>query len=140
MDDRHPLIKFSRSFLSRCFRNHVRVFLDVVGVIAGTPALNSALDVKGHTANAFCHVCSSNRNIPCEMYSRFLPINQHGVIPESTKTWLGIQIIQASNLRSDSFIQIGFFDACSTHSLCLIRFAQSLQGEVASSDQGIPRQ
>lgn len=39
----------------------VVIFLDLVGVIGDTPALNEVLDVKGHTAIACCHLCRFRR-------------------------------------------------------------------------------
>lgn len=35
-----------------------RIFLDLVGLIGDTPALNHYLDVVGHNALACCHLCS----------------------------------------------------------------------------------
>ncbi len=34
-----------------------RIFLDLVGFLGDTPALNSSLDTLGHTSTAFCHLC-----------------------------------------------------------------------------------
>jgi len=41
-----------------------RVFLDAVGVVGDTPALDSVLDVKGHKGNAPCHLCNYYKSHP----------------------------------------------------------------------------
>lgn len=39
----------------------MRVFKDLVAFIGDTPALNSTIDVVGHTGNAHCHLCRTRR-------------------------------------------------------------------------------
>ncbi len=48
-----------------------RVFIDLVGLVGDTPALNSALDVLGHTANACCHLCRFMRHSSFEIGSKY---------------------------------------------------------------------
>ncbi len=39
-----------------------RIFLNLVGYLGDTPAVNGELDTLGHTANAFCLLCRYKRN------------------------------------------------------------------------------
>ena len=39
------------------FGNKVRIFLDPIAIIGDYPAISSATDVSGHTADAFCSFC-----------------------------------------------------------------------------------
>lgn len=41
--------------------NPIQIFLDVIGFLADYPAVSSVLDVKSHSADAPCHLCSFNR-------------------------------------------------------------------------------
>ncbi len=51
--------------------NKRRIFLDLVGFIGDTPALNSFLDVLGHNAIACCHLCRYVRQSSTMVGSRF---------------------------------------------------------------------
>ena len=48
-----------------------RVFLDCVGIIGDTPALNGGLDVGGHNAQAPCHLCRLHTHSQTNRGSRY---------------------------------------------------------------------
>ncbi len=49
-----------------------RIFLDLVGFTGDTPARNAELDVMGHTATAFCHLCRVSRQSASLIGSRYV--------------------------------------------------------------------
>ncbi len=54
-------------------RKEIRIFLDLVGFLGDTPAINSVLDVLGRTSSARCHLCAMVRRsdtIVGSLYSR----------------------------------------------------------------------
>lgn len=53
------------------YGNRTRIFLDLVGCIGDTPAINAALDVLGHTGSACCHLCRFVRKSNTRMGSRY---------------------------------------------------------------------
>ncbi len=54
-----------------------RIFLDLVAFLGDTPALNSFLDVLGHTSNACCHLCRFTRGSTTLVGSRYAEVNAH---------------------------------------------------------------
>jgi len=56
------------------------VFLDVVGVIGDTPAINYGLDIRGHSADAYCHLCRINTkdSVPVGERSIYAHVPDHG--------------------------------------------------------------
>ncbi len=48
-----------------------RVFLDLVGVLGDTPALNEVLDVLGHTSTFCCHLCRFSRGSSTILGARY---------------------------------------------------------------------
>jgi len=67
-----------------------RVFLDLVGILGDTPAINYALDVLGHTASAFCHCCIATKptkpNGREEPYDATFPRSKFASIPRHGTT------------------------------------------------------
>lgn len=61
------LLKDIKKGMSEGFQDYdshgqpITIFLDFVGCIGDTPAINEVLDVKGHAANACCHICRFHR-------------------------------------------------------------------------------
>lgn len=53
-----------------------KVFLDVVGILGDTPALNASLDVMGHTALACCHLCGFRKQ-PSTCNTSLFTISTH---------------------------------------------------------------
>ncbi len=51
--------------------NMRRIFLDLVGFVGDTPALNSSLDILGHNACACCHLCRYVRRSTTIVGSRY---------------------------------------------------------------------
>ncbi len=39
----------------------VKVFTDISGILADTPAQSAANDLRGHTADAYCAICSTRK-------------------------------------------------------------------------------
>ncbi len=55
-----------------------RIFLDLVGFIGDTPALNAALDVLGHNSTSCCHLCRYSRRSSTLVGSRYTACTSHG--------------------------------------------------------------
>lgn len=101
----------------------ITIFLDMVGCIGDTPAINEMLDIRGHTAIACCHLCRFRRlglqvdlvlgqNDENLFKPRYMGTDVHGgkafasrslvahsaleafQLDEGTKKRLGIQMIQ----------------------------------------------
>lgn len=53
-----------------------KVFLDVIGILKDTPALNAAIDFMGHTALACCYLCGFSKQPTTYNTIRF-PISTH---------------------------------------------------------------
>ncbi len=57
-----------------------RIFLDLVGFIGDTPALNQILDTLGHTGSACCHLCRFVRRSSTTTGSRYAGGGAHGIL------------------------------------------------------------
>ncbi len=64
-----------------------RIFLDLVGFLGDTPALNSFLDVLGHTSTACCHLCRYVRGSSTLIGSRYTAGHSHGMISHAMRTY-----------------------------------------------------
>ncbi len=55
----------------------IRIFLDLVGFIGDTPAINSVLDVLGYTSSSCCHLCKMMRRSNSIVGSRYARRDYH---------------------------------------------------------------
>ncbi len=69
------------------FGTRRRIFLDLIRVLGDIPALNSALDVLGHTSAAFCHLCRIVRRSSTQIGSRFAAASCHGFVTASRRSF-----------------------------------------------------
>ncbi len=56
-----------------------RIFLDLVGFLGDTPALNASLDTLGHTATSCCHLCKYSRQSTSLFGSRYTGETHNGL-------------------------------------------------------------
>ncbi len=77
--------------------NMRRIFLDLVGFVGDTPALNAFLDVLGHTSCACCHLCRYVRRSATIVGSRFT-----GKGTDGGRTALQRGFIQEQAIRDSS--------------------------------------
>lgn len=56
-----------------------RIFLDLVGFLGDTPALNASLDTLGHTATSFCHLCRYTKQSDGNTGSRYAGQGTYGI-------------------------------------------------------------
>ncbi len=68
--------------------NRRRIFLDLVGCLGDTPALNSVLDVLGHTAAACCHLCRFSRASSTFVGSRYSGSGTNSVLASYRRGFL----------------------------------------------------
>lgn len=63
-----------------------RIFLDLLGFVGDTPAINDCLDVRGHSANSPCHQCHFQKHAVGVTTSHFAPCNATGAKTASRRT------------------------------------------------------
>ncbi len=65
--------------------NKRRIFLDLVGFVGDTPALNASLDVMGHTSSVCCHLCRFVRQSATIIGSRYTGKAPDGYLTSSRR-------------------------------------------------------
>ena len=56
-----------------------RIFLDLVGFMGDTPAINHFLDILGHTASCCCHLCRFIRGSDTLIGSKYASSEDSGI-------------------------------------------------------------
>ncbi len=84
-----------------------RIFLDLVGVVGDTPALNSTLDVLGHTAAACCHLCRYVRGSSSLIGSRYANAGYHGFHSAFSRSFFQQTAVQDCAAASDTCRLLG---------------------------------
>ena len=97
----------------------VVIFLDMVGCIGDTPALNQVLDVKGHTAIACCHLCRFRRLDRDEIEvgrgktkitlckPRYMGVDIHGGVAYASRSNIVHQCLKSVQLDPTSCKRLG---------------------------------
>ncbi len=87
--------------------NPIRIFLDLVGFIGDTPALNAALDVIGHTGNAFCHLCRFVRRSSTLVGSRYTRQGFYGLCTHAGRSYYQRIAVRDSGAKTETCRLLG---------------------------------
>ncbi len=82
--------------------NKVRVFLDLVGFIGDTPAINAVLDVLGHTGSACCHLCKFMRKSESIVGSRYGREDFHSCLSSASRGYYQHPALRDSGAHSEA--------------------------------------
>ncbi len=118
-----------------------RIFLDLVGIVGDTPAINAALDVIGHTGSSFCHVCRSVRRSATTIGSRYTSLSSHGMATAHARRFHQQQAVRDSGARRETCTQLGMKQCPSRAQIVLhdLRSAIiSTKGQVPLTKDGCP--
>ncbi len=87
--------------------NRTRIFLDLVAFLGDTPAINSFLDVMGHTSAACCHLCRFVRGSKTLVGSRFAVGRSHGMLSHTMRTFFQHTAVRDSGARKETCRLLG---------------------------------
>ncbi len=85
----------------------IRIFLDLVGFIGDTPAINAALDVLGHTGGACCHLCTFKRSPLSLVGGRFTRPVPGGLSSASGRRFYQHMALRDSNAQVETCRLLG---------------------------------
>ncbi len=118
-----------------------RIFLDMIGVLGDTPALNSVLDVLGHTALACCHLCRFIKGSATITGSKFSAISMSGSHSASCRGLFQHTAVLDSGVTKDTARLLGIKTNVDQvdlvlHQLQAARFAA--RARIHSTEHGVP--
>ncbi len=87
--------------------NQIRIFLDLVGFIGDTPAINAALDVLGHTGSACCHLCRFVRRPSYLIGSRYTRYGSQGLSTHAGRSYYQHAALRDSEAKSETCRLLG---------------------------------
>lgn len=105
----------------------VRVFLDLVAIVADTPAGNALLDVLGHTSNAPCHLCRFRREVRPASLARYTATGVSSRFTSAARHWKVHEAIRRCEPRDDELQALGMTNASRMRRLPLHRYAERLE-------------
>ncbi len=79
-----------------------RIFLDLVGFIGDTPALNASLDILSHTATAFCHLCRLRRHSATIVGSKYTHTRFHGLSTSAARSFYAHIAVRDCNAKNET--------------------------------------
>lgn len=103
-----------------------KIFLDVVGFLGDTPALNGSLDVLGHTSTACCHLCKFTRGSQSELGSRYARSGCNGSITAFKRSFYQHTAVRDSSAESEAFRLLGMKPSRETDVLPLHSLRQAI--------------
>ncbi len=104
-----------------------RIFLDLVGYLGDTPAINSELDTLGHTANACCHLCTYSRYSCSLLGSRYTGMNYCGAQTATGRSMSKHTAIRDSNAGKETCRLLGIKPSADCKYLPLHSISQSMR-------------
>ncbi len=117
-----------------------RIFLDLVGVLGDTPALNEVLDVLGHTSNACCHLCRFVRHSATLVGSRYADTISYGLQTQSGRSFWVHRALRDCYAREETCRLLGLKDTTPTgsHPLhSLMRAFSEAQDRIPETSNGV---
>lgn len=110
-----------------------RIFLDLLGFIGDTPAINGCLDVLGHSSHAPCHQCRYYRTATTNLGSTATGVTCIGTNTASRRSVSRHNEIRAAGAGVRSCSLLGVTHSPSPTHLVLHRLAQCLSGSTLPS-------
>lgn len=104
-----------------------RIFLDLVGFIADTPAANACLDVLGHNAKACCHQCRYYRSSSRRVGTSVTKTDSDGWKTATRRTQCRHDAIRAAGAGEDTCKRLGITRSPSHAKTVLAQFADKLR-------------
>jgi len=104
-----------------------RFFLDLVGFLADTPAINSTLDVLGHNANACCHLCTFFRGEDKVHGARYCSLKSNAANLSSTRTFSRMKAAREYQPQNERLNILGLKKEAATLNRFGIKLANSLR-------------
>ncbi len=123
------------------YGNSIRIFLDLVGFIGDTPAINSALDVLGHTGGACCHLCKFFRHSHTIVGSRYAHSLSHGLSAYAHRGVFQHRAVRDSEAKTETCRLLGMSSSDPLKPLPLhdLRLAMiSCQPHIPKTEAGAP--
>jgi len=117
------------------------LFLDIVNLVGDTPGMNAFLDMRGHTATAFCHRCRFSRTYVKTVRNECLGKLDCAMRTASCRTGDRHRTIRASAPPKGVLDKLGMAELPSGTRLALYNWQDKIRatrGEVALTSAGHP--
>ncbi len=118
-----------------------RIFLDLVGFIGDTPALNHYLDVLGHTAVSYCHLCRFSRGSKSLLGSRYGSNEAYGMLPNVMRGFFQHMAVRDCGAKAENCRHNGMKPASTPSSDILTQFRATIfnqRGDIPKTNSGFP--
>lgn len=128
----------------------VTIFLDLVGCVGDTPAMNGVLDIKGHNAIACCHLCRFRRvqsedveigkgkQVMKLCNPRYMGTYPHGGITSASRSNEVHSTMQALELRPETAKRLGINIGESSPFLQYSKVFQSISNQIPITASNVP--
>ncbi len=118
-----------------------QIFLDLVGFVGDTPAINSALDVLGHNAIACCHVCRFRRGSSALMGSKYIAQLHHGSTTSQSQRYYQHMAVRDSGAQTETCRLLGMKPASGILALPihdLLAIILDSRRKIPTTNNGVP--